>query len=76
MYPFLMDSDHISLIARGGELSERITARVDALPPNSVAVGLVSYEEQMRGWMAEIARMQSVDRQMTAYARLDRMRDY
>jgi len=25
MYPYLMDSDHISLISRGGELSERIT---------------------------------------------------
>ncbi len=24
MYPYLMDSDHISLISRGGELSERI----------------------------------------------------
>ena len=76
MYPFLMDSDHLSLIARSGEVSERITARIDALPPNSVAVSLVSYEEQMRGWMAEIARMQSVDRQMVAYSRLDKMRDY
>lgn len=76
MCPFLMDSDHISLIARGGELSERITARIAVYPPGSVAVSLVSYEEQMRGWMAEIARMQSVDRQMVAYSRLDRMRDY
>ena len=30
----------------------------------------------MRGWMAEIARMASADRQMAAYARLNRMRDY
>lgn len=76
MYLFLMDSDHISLISRGGELSERITARVAALPPNSIGVSLISYEEQMRGWMAEIARMQSVDRQMMGYSRLDKMRDY
>ena len=76
MYPYLMDSDHISLIGRGGVLSERITARIAALPPDSVAVSLISYEEQMRGWMAEIARMQSVDRQLDAYSRLDRMRSY
>ena len=76
MYPFLMDSDHISLISRGGELSERITAHIAALPTDSVAVGLISYEEQMRGWMAEIARMSSVERQMAAYSRLNRMRDY
>ena len=76
MYPYLMDSDHISLISRGGELSERITSRIAALPPDSVAISLISYEEQMRGWMAEIARMQSVDRQSVAYSRLDKMRDY
>ncbi len=76
MYPYLMDSDHISLISRGGELSERITAHIAALPPDSVAVSLISYEEQMRGWIAEIARMQSVDRQLAAYSRLDRMREY
>lgn len=71
-----MDSDHVSLIGRGGELSERITARIAALPSNSVALSLISYEEQMRGWMAEIARMHSVDRQLDVYSRLNRMRDY
>jgi tRNA(fMet)-specific endonuclease VapC len=76
MYPYLMDSDHVSLIGRGGELSERITARIAALPSNSVALSLISYEEQMRGWMAEIARMHSVDRQLDVYSRLNRMRDY
>jgi len=76
MYPYLMDSDHVSLISRGGELSQRITARIVALPSDSVAVSLISYEEQMRGWMAEIAWMQSVDRQLAAYSRLDRMREY
>ena len=76
MYPYLMDSDYVSPINRGGELSERITARVTALPPESVAVSLISYEEQMRGRMAEIARMQSVDRQLAGYSRLDRMRGY
>lgn len=50
MYPYLMDSDHLSLISRGGEMSERITARIAALPPESVAVSLIGYEEQMRGW--------------------------
>ena len=76
MYPYLMDSDHVSLIDRAGMEGARIIARIAALPPNSVAVSLVSYEEQMRGWMAKIARMPSVDRQMAAYSRLDRMRDY
>ena len=76
MYPFLMDTDHVSLIARAGPEGTRILAHVAALPPNSVAVFLTSFEEQMRGWMAEIARMPSVDRQLDAYSRLDRLRVY
>lgn len=76
MYPYLLDTDSISLIARGGPEGTRIRARIAALPPDSVAVSVISYEEQMRGWMAEIARMPSVDRQLTVYSRLDRMREY
>lgn len=76
MYPYLMDSDHVSLIDRAGPEGARILARLAVLPPDSVAVSLISYEEQVRGWMAEIARMQSVDRQLAAYSRLDRMRGY
>ncbi len=76
MYPYLLDSDHISLISRGGPSSVRIITRIASLPADSVAVSLISYEEQVRGWMAEIARMPNVERQMAAYARLNRMRDY
>lgn len=76
MYPYLMDTDHISLIARAGPEGTRILARIAALPRYSIAVSIISYEEQMRGWMAEIARMPSVDRQLDAYSRLDRMREY
>lgn len=76
MYPYLMDTDHVSLIDRAGPESARILARIAALPPDSVAVPLISYEEQMRGWMAGIARMPSVDRQLDAYSRLDRLREY
>ena len=76
MFPYLMDSDHVSLIDRADPEAARIVARISTLPPDSIAVSLISYEEQMRGWMAEIARMQSIDRQLAAYARLDKMRDY
>ncbi len=76
MYPYLMGSDHVSLIDRAGPEGGKILARIAALPPDSVAVSVISYEEQMRGWMAEIARIQSIERQIGAYSRLDRMRGY
>ncbi len=76
MYPYLMDTNHVSLIDRAGPESTRILARIAALPPDSVAVTLISYEEQVRGWMAGIAQIRSVDRQRDAYTRLDQMREY
>jgi tRNA(fMet)-specific endonuclease VapC len=50
---YLLDTDHISLIARAGPEGSRIFARLGAAKPEPVAVSIISYEEQMRGWLAE-----------------------
>lgn len=76
MYRYLLDSDPISLIDRAGLEGARIISRIAPLPPDSIAVSLISYEEKMRGWMAEIARFSSGERQIASYERLDRMRQY
>lgn len=73
---YLMDTDHISLIDRAGEAGIKIIERIEAAKPKIVAVSLISYEEQVRGWMAELARLQGADRQMNAYSRLEKMRGY
>jgi tRNA(fMet)-specific endonuclease VapC len=73
---YLLDTDHISLIARGGAEGQRILRRLSVLPPNEVAVSIVSYEEQMRGWLAEIAAARTLDRQETKYHELGRMLKY
>src|SRR5207244_543162 len=46
------------------------------LPSEEVAASVVSYEEQMRGWLARIARLQGVDRQVAGYRRLERMLEF
>jgi len=73
---YLLDTDHISLIARGGAEGSRIVARLASVPPSEVGVSIASYEEQMRGWLAEIAATRSVARQETKYAELSRMLRY
>jgi tRNA(fMet)-specific endonuclease VapC len=72
----LLDTDHISLIARGGAEGQRIRKRLSVLPPTEVAVSIASYEEQMRGWLAEIAAARTVDRQEPKYHELGRMLKY
>jgi tRNA(fMet)-specific endonuclease VapC len=45
----LLDTDHISLISRGGLEGQNILRRLATLAPGEIAVSIVSYEEQMRG---------------------------
>jgi tRNA(fMet)-specific endonuclease VapC len=67
---YLLDTDHASLIARGGPECRTILRRLSAVPPSDVAVSIISYEEQVRGWFAEIAACRSIDRQPEIYAKL------
>jgi tRNA(fMet)-specific endonuclease VapC len=47
-----------------------LRARLAHLPPSEVVTTIISYEEQMRGWMAYLARTRSVAHQVEAYRRL------
>ncbi len=67
---YLLDTDHISLIDRGGTEGRRIIARLAALPSGNVFVCIVNYEEQMRGWLAEIGTIKVIDKQIPRYAEL------
>ena len=55
----LLDTDHISLLRRGGANALPLEMRLAAVPDAEIVTCVVVYEEQMRGWMAEIARMQT-----------------
>ena len=56
----ILDSDHLSFLEWGGPESMRLRERLAEYPEKTVAVSIISYEEQMRGWMAYIARARSI----------------
>jgi tRNA(fMet)-specific endonuclease VapC len=58
---------------RGGAEGENIRARLATVPEAEVAASIVSYEEQMRGWLAHIAGLRGVDRQVEGYRQLERL---
>jgi tRNA(fMet)-specific endonuclease VapC len=68
---YLLDTDHITLLARSGVEGERIRQRVVTVPDGEVRVSIVSYEEQMRGWLAQLNKVSAVDQQATYYKRLE-----
>jgi tRNA(fMet)-specific endonuclease VapC len=73
---FLLDTDHITLMDRGGQEGQNILARLAALSADQVTASIISYEEQMRGWLAAINSMRAVDRQIEGYQRLERTLEF
>src|SRR5579884_3927369 len=55
----LLDTDHMSILRRGGANALRLEMRLNAVPEEEIVTCIVVFEEQMRGWTAEIARMQT-----------------
>jgi tRNA(fMet)-specific endonuclease VapC len=70
---YLLDTDHISLIDRGGPEGQRIRARLGRVSMDEVTASIISFEEQIRGWMAIIARTRTLDRQIPFYRELERL---
>ena len=68
---YLLDTDHISLIDRSEGRSIRL--RLGAVPPDEVFASVISYEEQMRGWLAHLNSLRRTDQQVEGYRRLERM---
>ena len=67
MIRFPLDTDHISLHERG---HPPLRARFGTLPPDSLAVSVVTVEEALRGRLAVLARQSAGQDQERAYAKL------
>jgi tRNA(fMet)-specific endonuclease VapC len=73
----LLDTDHLSALVdrrhfRHAKLRERIQGSID----QDLAIPIVSVEEQLRGWLAQIHRLHDFSKQVSAYDRLARLIDF
>src|SRR6266852_6704791 len=67
----ILDTDHLTVIQRRAEPAySRLRARLSKLPPNTVQTTIVSFEEQMRGWLAVISRVRNQSKEVAGYQRL------
>ena len=65
----LVDSDHLSVLLNPREKRHSaLYARLDTTPDTAVPVIVV--EEQLRGWLAQIRRVNDVHRQIGPYSNL------
>ncbi len=73
----LLDSDHLSVLRYAEHPRCRFLAeRLDSAEDSPVATTIISFEEQMRGWMAEIHRQRDFHRQVVFYSRLAEMMEF
>lgn len=67
----VLDTDHLTEIDRGSLIGKALLERLQ-LAGEDVATTIVSAEEQLRGWLAQINRFRDPHRQIDAYRRLER----
>lgn len=72
----VLDTDHLSALvdhrqALGRALEQRLADSGDV-----IVVSIVSVEEQLRGWLAEIRRVNDAHKQIMPYLRLGKLIDF
>lgn len=70
--PVLLDTDHLSVLQwQEQPACDRLLARLDQLPPDDVATSIVSFHEQVQGWLAYLHRARKPEQITLAYAKLE-----
>jgi tRNA(fMet)-specific endonuclease VapC len=68
---YILDTNHLSVLERGGLNAQRLRQRLASVDPTQIAASIISYEEQMRGWLGYINdRRKTVEQQVDAYKQL------
>jgi tRNA(fMet)-specific endonuclease VapC len=73
----LLDTDHLTVLRhRTHPLHAGLVSRLQAAADPLIAATFISLEEQMRGWLAEIARRKNIDDLVPIYQRLSELVDF
>lgn len=69
---YILDTDHLSVLDRGGSNAQRLLQKLTSVNASQVAASIISYEEQMRGWLSYLAKAQTIAQQIETYKQLKR----
>ena len=68
----ILDTDCVSLLERDNSAAQILRGRLAGISPLEVATTIITFEEQMRGWLAYLAKARIIEQQIVAYERLNR----
>lgn len=66
---YILDTDHLSVLERGGPGAQRLIQKIVEIESTQLAVTIISYEEQMRGWLSYIAKAKKLEEQVVGYGK-------
>ena len=67
--PVVLDTDHLSVLKWEEQPAcERLLSRLDKLAPDDIATTIVSFHEQVQGWLAYLNRARKPTQIVLAYA--------
>ena len=67
---WLLDTDHLSILERGGSTALSLQLRLGQIQARQLGTTIINYEEQMRGWMSRLAQARTPQKLVETYARL------
>ncbi len=71
---YLLDTDLFSLTERkDSHESQRLRFRLSTLQKNELATTIITFEEQMRGWLSWLSQSRTVADQVIRYRKLGKM---
>lgn len=74
---YILDTDHISILDRGGINAKKLLNRLADVNPDDVVVTIISYEEQTKGWLSYLAKARKPEAQVEIYRQLkDQIESY
>lgn len=73
----LLDTDHATALKyRQSDRFKKLNRRLQSVPNEIIGTTIVTIEEQMRGWLAVLAKERLVKRQVSAYRDLQGLFDF
>ena len=73
----LLDTDHATVLKyRDTERCQRLMTRLAMVADDEIGTTIITVEEQMRGWLASIAKERKVSRQIAPYRELVGLFDF
>jgi tRNA(fMet)-specific endonuclease VapC len=71
----ILDTDHLAALEGRSEARDRLAKRLED-SEDRIATTIISAEEELRGWLAQIRRLNDPHREVAAYERLLRRLEF